>query len=198
MTIAGTDKSELRRLVRQRRQELSAGDAGAERCRRIQKRLMESEFWQRCRLVVLYISVKGEADTSMLLSEAWNSGKTVFLPRCRPEEPGIMDMIACRGRDELQPSRFGIPEPVFDSGSRLLSKAERDDAGTLVVVPALTFDRKGFRLGYGGGYYDRFLEGSHCLSTGLAFHDLLVDRLPHDAWDRPVGAVCTEEEFLCL
>lgn len=193
------DKGELRRRLRKRRAELSAGECGRRRSSAVQRRLLESAFWQKSRRVILYVAVKGEVDTSILLERAWKEGRDVFLPRCRPEEPGIMDMIACRGAEELVPSRFGIPEPALSASSRLLSRQElKEGADTLVVVPALAFDRNGFRLGYGGGYYDRMLDAARCSSVGLTFHELLLDSLPRDAWDRPAGAVCTEEELLCL
>lgn len=193
------NKKELRVLLRKRRQELSLGEEGARRACRMQERLLASDLWTKSRVVALYVSVKGEADTSLLLREAWKSGKTVFLPRCRKGEPGAMDMIACSGPEELEVSGFGIPEPRVEVQSRFLSLTELTAGETsLIVVPALAFDREGFRLGYGGGYYDRLLSISRCSSAGLAFHALLFNTLPHDEWDRPAGAVCTEEELLCL
>lgn len=193
------DKGELRRRLRKRRAELSSGEAGDRRSSAAQCRLLESVFWQKSRRVVLYAAVKGEVDTALLLESAWKEGREVFLPRCRPAEPGLMDMIACCGPEELVPSRFGIPEPELSASSRFLSSRELEDGEhTLIVVPALAFDRQGFRLGYGGGYYDRMLDAACCFSVGLTYHELLQDRLPREAWDRPVGAVCTEEELLCL
>ena len=198
MDVEHVTKSELRKIIREKRMALSCGEEGAVRSRRMQERLLNSALWKKSRRVALYVSVKGEPGTELLLDEAWKSGRTVFLPRCRREEKGMMDMIACCGREELESSRFGIPEPRLERDSRLLSAEELSDGGTLVVVPALAFDREGYRLGYGGGYYDRLLDGAGCMSAGLAYHDLLLDHLPHDAWDRPAGAVCTEEELLCL
>lgn len=193
------DKGELRRRLRKRRAELSSGEAGDRRSSAAQCRLLESVFWQKSRRVVLYAAVKGEVDTALLLESAWKEGREVFLPRCRPAEPGLMDMIACCGPEELVPSRFGIPEPELSASSRFLSSRELEDGEhTLIVVPALAFDRQGFRLGYGGGYYDRMLDAARCFSVGLTYHELLQNRLPREAWDRPVGAVCTEEELLCL
>ena len=199
MENAPLSKSDLRRQVRARRRELSEGPEGIERCRRIQLRLLESPLWKQCRRAVMYISVKGEPDTSMLLEEAWRSGREVFLPRCRPGEPGEMDMIACTGPDAFIVSGFGIPEPALEEGSRLLSEDDLRAGGeTLIVTPALTFDRQGYRLGYGGGYYDRMFARASCSSVGLTFSGILMPELPHDAWDMPVKAVCTEEELFYL
>ena len=193
------DKKTLRRVLSGRRRALAAGEQGAERCLRMQRRLLESPLWARCLRVALYMSLKGEADTSVLLDAAWKSGREVFLPRCRRGEPGCMDMVACRGPEELELSPMGIWEPRMEASSRLLSRQElQAGEATLLVVPAMAFDREGFRLGYGGGYYDRLLAGASCASAGLAFHELVFPRLPRDAWDRPAGAVCTEEDLFCI
>lgn len=196
-------KSGLRPLLRSCRREAAAGEEGEARSLALQERLLNSPLWQGCRRVVLYVSVKGEAGTARLLEDAWRTGREVFLPRCRTEggamAAGEMDMIACRGPEGLEVSRFGIPEPPLGPCSRLLTDAElMAGEETLVVVPALAFDRQGFRLGYGGGYYDRLLARAACATVGLAFHDLLFDALPRDRWDQPVQAVCTEEELLCI
>ena len=165
----------------------------------MQKRLLESDFWKQSRRVTLYMAVRGEADTSLLLAEAWKSGREVFLPRCRRGEPGMMDMVFCAGAEHLERSGLGILEPRLDASSRLLSAEElADGVQTLLVVPAIAFDAEGYRLGYGGGYYDRLLDRARCSAVGLAFHSLVFSRLPREAWDRPVQAVCTEEELLCL
>lgn len=191
------EKRTLRPLLRARRAALATGHAGRARSLRLQERLLGSSLWDGCSRVVLFCSLPEEPSTSLLLESAWSSGRELFLPYCHPERYGHMDMIHCRGKKELHFSRFGIAEPERKAGSRLLSRQEMQDAATLLVVPALAFDRKGFRLGMGGGYYDRFLCDARCPSVGLAFHELLLPALPCDPWDRPVQAVCTEEELLC-
>lgn len=193
-------KTDLRAILRGRRAALSAGPEGLVRSRRLQARLLKSGFWPACRRVVAYVSVNGEAGTADILAEAWRTEREVFLPRCRRKGeagwPGTMDFFLCSGADHLEPSPFGIPEP--GPAARTLSEEELARPDTLIIVPALAFDRAGFRLGYGGGYYDRLLARSSCPSVGLSYHDLLLDTLPHDSWDRPVKAVCTEETLLCL
>ena len=109
-----------------------------------------------------------------------------------------MDFIFCTGLDELAPSGFGIPEPILRPDSRLLTVEELCMPDTLVIVPALAFDRKGFRVGYGGGYYDRLLVQASCPAVGLTFHTFLQEELPREPWDRAVQAVCTDEELLCI
>jgi len=197
-----TDKISLRRRLLVRRAALACGEEGALRSRRAQERLLQTSFWRASHRVALYVSVKGETGTEYLLAEAIRSGRELFLPRCRARGkeggPGVMDFIQCSRLDMLVPSAFGIPEPELSSKSRILAGEELFMPDTLIVVPALAFDSMGFRLGYGGGYYDRLLASSSCPSVGLAFDELLLDELPHETWDRPVRAVCTEERLQCF
>ena len=196
------DKQTLRISIRARRLALFSGAEGAERTRRMQEHLLASDLWRECRRVAAYVSVKGEASTENILEAALRSGRELFLPRCRVkgEEgwPGAMDFIACSSLGSLEKSAFGIPESVLSPGARLLSPELLNQPDTLVIVPALAFDRGGFRLGYGGGYYDRLLASATCPCVGLAFHDLLFESLPRELWDRAVSAICTEEGLLCL
>ena len=196
------DKHALRAILRAQRLALASGPEGEERCQRMQERLLTSYLWRKCRRVAAYVSVKGEAETGLILEEALRSGRELFLPRCRVkgEEgwPGTMDFFACVDLGALVKSSFGIPEPVPGPGALQLIPEALKEPDTLVIVPALAFDRSGYRLGYGGGYYDRMLASATCPCVGLAFHDLLVESLPREEWDRPVSAICTEEVLLCL
>ena len=196
------DKHALRANLRSQRLALASGPEGEERCQRMQERLLTSYLWRKCRRVAAYVSVKGEAETGLILEEALRSGRELFLPRCRVkgEEgwPGTMDFFACVDLGALVKSSFGIPEPVPGPVAHQLMPEDLKEPDTLVIVPALAFDRYGYRVGYGGGYYDRMLASSTCPCVGLAFHDLLVESLPREEWDRPVSAVCTEEILLCL
>ena len=197
-----SEKSSLRSALRSRRSSLSAGEEGASRSRQAQERLLASRFWRECRRVAAYVSVKGEPGTELILQETLRSGRELFLPRCRVQGeegwPGAMDFILCDGLEWLEPSGFGIPEPPLLPDSRMLTAEELGRPDTLVIVPALAFDRRGFRIGYGGGYYDRLLGRASCPTVGLTFHELLQQELPREPWDRSVLAVCTEEELLCV
>lgn len=185
-------KAALRARMRQCRSALAA-DASrhAALSAALQRRLLDSDIWRKSRTVMLYCAVRGEVDTSLLLAEAWAKGKTVLLPRCRPGEPGRMDFAACSGPDGLVPAGMGIPEPTGPA----CPPEETQDA--LIVTPGLAFDRQGYRLGYGGGYYDRLLDGRRP-SVGLVFAAHLLDRVPREPWDRPVDGLCSEESLTWL
>lgn len=159
----------------------------------VQAALMADPIWKSARLVALYMAFKGEVGTDLLLRDAWARGRRVLLPRCG-EQKGFMELVPCSGLEDLQPGRYGMLEPRSD----VPAWAWDDPALTpdFMVVPGVAFDRKGRRLGFGGGYYDRALARpamAGCRLTGLAFSWQVVDELPWEAWDRPVHGLCTEE-----
>ncbi len=134
--------------------------------------------------IFIYFSKKSEPDTHRLIEHALGLGKTVTLPRVFGK--GIMAAYHITGTDQLQKGALGIMEPP-DTARRV--DAEDID---LIIVPAVAFDLGGYRLGRGGGYYDRFLSASDFFSIGLAREKLLLDSVPREAHDVPVKCIVTE------
>lgn len=152
--------------------------------------LLESKIWREARIVLLYCATRNEIDTMLLLSAALRDGKTLLLPKCDSEQPGVMRAVHCPALECLVPGKFGILEPVEQTHGNLLASPVPD----LVVLPGVVFDRSGGRLGYGGGYYDRFvakLVSSPAL-VGLAYAFQVVETLPLEPWDMRVHAVCLD------
>lgn len=162
-----------------------------------QRALLDCDAWQKSRQVALYMAVRGEMPTDMLLAEAWNAGRQVLLPRCRKGEIGAMEFVPCASLEDLETGSFGIPEPL----PRLpaLDWNHPDLIPDVLVAPGVAFDRRGFRLGYGAGYYDRALARQReRLSVGLAFAWQVLEALPAEPWDCPVTCLCTEEGIIWL
>jgi 5-formyltetrahydrofolate cyclo-ligase len=129
--------------------------------------------------VLVYIGVRDELDTGALLDALWRTGRTVAVPRIT----GPTEMVAAHlpHHDALQPGRFGVPTsdgPVCTSVGA-------------VVVPGLAFDRSGGRLGYGAGFYDRWLADHPVRSIGIGFDVQLVERVPMEPHDRRLDVVIT-------
>jgi 5-formyltetrahydrofolate cyclo-ligase len=135
-------------------------------------------------LVLSYFSIRQEPDLSSLLS----------LPNLRWGFPRVVGEDLCwhewRSGDALIPGSFNIPEPAA-TAPRVLPKDV-----DLMLVPCLGADRRGYRLGYGGGYYDRLLANPAWQSVktlGVTFGAFLMDRLDMDPWDLPLQEICTEQ-----
>ena len=146
--------------------------------------------WAEAHTVLLYASFGSEVDTAPLFEEAERSKKEVALPRM--EGLDLVIHVVAQG-DELVVNRHGIPEPRL--GTQV---AVAENIG-LVAVPGVAFDRRGARLGYGGGYYDRLLRTvPHAFRVGIAYESLVVDRLPTTHLDVPMDALVTESNVHAL
>lgn len=136
---------------------------------------LSSPFFERTSFFV-YHSVNSEADTLKIIRALLDGGKKVLLPRIQRGE-----MLAVPYSEDTE-LVFGIPQP----------KSGLDCTAEVILTPLLAFDREGFRLGYGGGYYDKYFAGHRSLRVGLAYEGQAVNLLPRDKFDLPLHAVITE------
>lgn len=190
MPSSPPDKASLRARFRAERLDL-AEDERERLSDMAAARLLADPVWKNARAVALYAAVRGETGTSALLAAAFASGKQVLLPGCANAD-GQMELLLCSGPHALQTGAYGIPEPVVEASGG----GRAAEPPGLIVMPGVAFDREGYRLGMGGGYYDRFLarpENRACPRIGFAYAFQIVDRLPRESWDMPVHALCTEK-----
>ena len=154
-------KDALRHRIRLQARSMDPGQRTASD-RRIAESILGSSLWREAESVFLYISVGTEPDTRGLLIRAFEEGKRVYVPKCLPGPERIMLAVRIRSPGELVPETLGIPEPLPDSEGRY----ETAEAGELdlMLIPCVTADRSGKRLGHGAGYYDRFLAPLALLS----------------------------------
>ncbi|MEC4176839.1 5-formyltetrahydrofolate cyclo-ligase [Adlercreutzia sp. R7] len=143
--------------------------------------------------VFTYLSFGAEVDTRALIKRTWAAGKTVALPRV---VPGTRQMrwYAVDSLDGLERSSFGVDEPAADPSREVVPG---DMRRPLALVPGFSFDREGYRLGYGGGFYDGFLADFPGVSVGLCrAAQLSEEALPRDAHDVPVALIATDQGVL--
>lgn len=143
---------------------------------------------------LVYLPINNEVDTRLLLSRLFSLDKNVYVPRCHSHIQGRMDYFRISNFSDLRQGYCGIDEPCPESSALFLNQAE-----AMCILPGLAFDRKGFRLGYGRGYFDRylkFLDGPMPVLTGFAYDFQIVDFLPVDEWDIPVHMVITDKEII--
>ncbi len=143
-----------------------------------------------CPSLLTYVSSKdNEVDTWAVIQWALNRGQQVFVPKTAPQRTLVWHLIG--SLQELKQNAFGIIEPSPDIGS-----ASDPPAEAPVLVPGLAFSRHGYRIGYGAGYFDRFLAEYHGHFIGLAFSFQLLEELPVSPHDIPVHRIITETEII--
>ena len=165
----------------------------------IRKQLFALPAWRTAALVCGYVSMRGEIDMAPVWDHAIAEGKAYALPVTisgAREGQMIFRRTAGFSPETLVPARFGVREP--SETCPVLAPAEF--AGAVILVPGLTFDDSGFRIGYGGGYYDRFLASLRdsripVTTVGLTFADCRTSLLPREAYDIPVDYVIDERRI---
>lgn len=178
-------KMELRRNMREYRTSLSA-EQKSQFDSSIAQTFYASFAYKQSTTVLTYVSTAIEVDTIAIIEHALSDGKRVACPRC-VEGTFQMEFFYIDSLDELSPGTFGVLEPQRDE-SRMLT----DYADSVCVVPGLSFDYLGYRLGYGKGYYDRFLSNYTGSTVGLCYSKCISRKLPHGRFDRAVDQLITE------
>lgn len=179
-----TEKAALRRQLLAARQALDPGQRAAA-AREVARQVAALPEFVQAKTVLLYLSTPQELDTAPILREALRRGKQVGAPRCEGE--GQMRFYVYRP-GALIKGAFGIREPDPARCPPVEGLAE-----SICLAPGLSYDRAGFRLGYGGGYYDRFFAGYPGFRIGVCFAALLRQALPIEPTDCPVQLVVTEK-----
>ncbi len=183
--LLAEQKIQLRRTCRAIRKEL--GETGrAQASLAICERLSTWTLFQQSQTILTYMPIKSEVDLTPLLERF--PQKRWVLPRIIPEENHRMDFHLYDAQRLIQ-HPFGMMEPAPDSPILAADEIE------LTLVPGLAYDRRGYRLGYGGGYYDRFLTHFRGISAGIVFHDLLLESIPHGGHDVAVQWVVMERDI---
>ena len=179
-------KTELRQKYRSLRQSMPP-EIKAQRDEAIAAQVRRLWQYQRNSILLVYVSTPIEVDTFRIIDQALKDGKRVAVPRCVPDTRN-MEFYYIDSVDELSPGMFGVLEPAV-CPEKLYS--ERD--GGLCLVPAFSYDWRGYRLGYGKGYYDRFLSRFEGNIVGICYSDCVQRSLPHGRYDRPVELLVTEK-----
>lgn len=157
----------------------------------ITERLLEDETVLEADYVLLYASFGSEIDTYLLIDKLIEMGKNVALPRCSSERSMTFHIIGSVA--DLHEGMYRIPEPDSALPQPVISDK------TVCIIPGLAFTEDGGRLGYGGGYYDKFIiENPGIITIALAYEQLIVDQLPIMQHDLRVDKIVTEERtVLC-
>ena len=176
------DKRALRLEINEKKRALSIGEI-ERRSAILAERLCATEQYREARALYVYLSFNQEVRTGPIIERARADGKRVAVPKV---VSGDMRFIWLEPGTQLELSPFGIPEPVADG-------PVAGDPCALVLLPGLAFDRRGHRVGYGGGYYDRYLAAHPGHPTvALCYGFQLCDRLETEVHDIPADLVITD------
>lgn len=178
------NKTELRRLYRSVRKSITKNEK-SDFDKRIFIRLINSALYRNSDCILIYVSVNDEADTSDIIKYALDDGKIVAVPYCVGDK---MDFLIISSLKDLSDGEFGIPTANPEKCSLVT-----DFKNTLCIVPGLSFDRFGNRLGYGGGYYDRFLSDKYLVTVGITYERCLSEFLQSEKHDVIIDYILTEK-----
>ncbi|MGN0404443.1 MAG: 5-formyltetrahydrofolate cyclo-ligase [Bariatricus sp.] len=160
-------------------------EEAAQKSRAICRKILSLEQFVQAETVLLYMNFKNEVETGLIWKTARNMGKCVASPRIIGS-----DMVFSRIQSEkdLIPGKWGIPEP-----KETCPVIREHDNRTVVIMPGVAFDGKKNRIGYGGGYYDRYFSGLDAVYKIAAAYDLqIVERIPAEPFDLKPDCIVTE------
>ena len=178
-------KAETRKKLKAKRNSIS-NKSKLDFC--IAQELFSLDEYKNADKILIFVSLFDEIDTESIINSALSSGKTVAVPCCK-NKFGEMEFYLINSLDELKTGTFGVREPDIEINKKL-----EDFEKSIIIVPGLSFDRDGNRIGYGGGYYDRFLANYSGVSIGLCYGEMMSDSIPTDKYDIPVDIVVTDSE----
>ncbi|KIN40500.1 5-formyltetrahydrofolate cyclo-ligase [Bacillus subtilis] len=182
-------KSQLRKKTLEALSALSNEDI-LQKTERMYKYLFSLPEWQNAGTIAVTISRGLEIPTHPVIEQAWEEGKQVCIPKCHPDTQK-MQFRTYQTDDQLETVYAGLLEPVIEK-TKVVNPSQID----LMIVPGVCFDVNGFRVGFGGGYYDRYLSEYEGKTVSLLLECQLfahVPRLPHDI---PVHKLITEDRII--
>ena len=164
-------------------------DVKAQLERSVAENLFKLKQYREAETLLVYISKDIEVGTDLIIEQAMRDSKRIAAPRCDTEAVDI-DFYYINSRDDLVAGCYGLFEPDVEKCERV-----EDFSATLCLVPALAYDREGYRLGFGKGYYDRFLARYDGFSAGLCYDSCVAEQLPRGEFDRAVDVLVTDKHI---
>lgn len=175
------DKKNIRKEMKRKRLDLD-DETFSLYSHKIASILFKHKAYIKAKTVALYVSGRGEVDTYWIIEEAWHD-KNVVVPKVKGKD---LYFYKITSYDDLEKGYFNIMEPI--------EKEEVDIKNIdLFIVPLLCFDKNHYRIGYGGGFYDRILKDYQGTKIGIAFSFQEIENTYPEIWDIPLDEIITEE-----
>lgn len=142
--------------------------------------------YRQAKTILAFVSKDIEVDTTEIIKKAFSDNKTVAVPLCNTEEK-LMDYYVINSFDDLEKGSYGLLEPIKERCEKVT-----DFSSSICMVPGLVYDQCGYRLGFGKGYYDRFLTDYHGVTVGVCYSRCIEQELPRGFYDKPIDLVITD------
>lgn len=186
-------KSSIRKQILSLRNAMSATEC-EEKSSNIMQNVLSLISVQRAEYVLCYADYKSEVQTKKLIKELLSEGKQVYLPKVSGEE---MDFYRIKNLEDLSEGYKGIPEPSEKCTEQFTKTLwEKDKERVVMLLPGAAFNENGARIGYGKGYYDRYLNHIPDMERiALCYELQIVENIPADIHDIPVTIIVTEEKI---
>lgn len=186
-----TEKQKLRKIFMDMRDHMTEEDL-QHKNQLIYEKLVHSTLYHQCKSIFTYVSMGNEVDTKKIINQGLMNGKIIGVPKVYPKKKEMI-FSKIESLDELVPGHFNVLEPREECIQLLESNQD-----TLLLVPGLIFDKNKNRIGYGGGYYDRYLatiKGALKI-IGVGYDFQLIDCIPSDPYDVPLDAIVTDKQWI--
>ena len=178
------DKKDLRKTLREKRKNIEKSKKVIYD-KEISQKIIRSEYFEEAQQVLVFSSSDDEFDTRYIIERCRMENKRVFYPLCTDKD-GHMKFFEVDSVGDLQVGMYGISEP------KSYCKEYKPEENDIVIVPCLSVDEKGYRIGYGKGYYDRFLKDFNGVSICPCYEEMLTDTIPTDEYDIKVNIIVTQ------
>lgn len=155
----------------------------------ILENFLNSDFYKNANSIFVTVSFNDEINTEKIIKQALKDGKSVYIPKTFSKDKKMVPVQIKDYPSGLKRNSYGILEP-----ENIPDSVKRDF--DLILVPGLLFSKDGYRLGYGGGYYDRFLKDNPSVTLALYRSNQLVDTLPHEVFDQKVDYLLSKDSIL--
>jgi len=184
-----TEKQRLRRKYKEIRRNISLEEKKLFD-EAIFQSIISSQLYKSAKQILCFVSMDIEVDTRNLINQAFVDKKAVAVPKCI-DKNGTMEFYYISSFIDLEESNFSLLEPNIYKAN----KVENFD-NSICIVPGLCFDNVGYRIGFGKGFYDRFLSKYSEKKVGLCYNNCITKKLPHDCYDISVDYVVTQTGIL--
>lgn len=182
-----SSKKEIRAEVKKHRREATAEQIHGN-SESICNTFLRLPEYKEAEYVFVYVDCKNEVETKKVIEQCWKDGKTIAVPKVFGK---VMKFYAITSFDDLEEGYFGIREPKHEC----LQETVREDG--LMILPGVAFDEERHRVGYGGGFYDKYLEEHPDMKKiAFAFEFQMFDRVPFEVFDRQPEKIITEKRII--